>query len=76
MLTPINQVDAEDAEGLHISNGTWTKLTTDVPGVEPWNGHHDPIRYTPDQLLAVAAKHPECGRQLQWLAAEGGAELG
>ena len=75
-LTPINEVDSEDSEGLNISNGTWAELTADVPGVEPWNGHHDPIRYTPDQLRAIAAKHKQWGEQLHWLAAEGGAELG
>lgn len=76
MLTPINEVDSEDAEGLHISNGTWEKLTSDVPGVVPWNFRHDSIRYSPEELRLIAAKHPEWSQQLLWLAAEGGAELG
>ncbi len=76
MLTPINKVEAEDAEGLHLSNGTWAKLTADVPSVKPWNGNHDPIRYTPEELRAIGAKNPEWAKHLEWLAAEGGAELG
>lgn len=75
-LTPINEVDAEDSEGLNISNGTWAELTADVPTVKPWNGQHDPIRYTPEELRSIAAKHPKWAKQLEWLAAEGGAELG
>lgn len=75
-LTPINQVDDEDSEGLNISNGTWAELTASVPSVKPWNGHHDPIRYTPEELRAIAAKNPEWERPLSWLAAQGGAELG
>ncbi len=76
MLTPVNQVDLEDSDGLHISNGTWEKLTANVPGVTPWMGTHDPIRYTPEELRAIAAAHPEWASILEWLANEGGAELG
>jgi hypothetical protein len=75
MLTPVAQIDVEDAEGLNISNGTWAELTSDIPGVKSWNGHHDPIRYTPEELRAIAAKHPDWTAQLEWLASEGGAEL-
>ena len=76
MLIPINQVEAEDASGLNLSNHTWAKLTADVPNVKPWNGTHDPIRYTPDELRAIGAKNPDWAEHLERLAAEGGAELG
>ncbi|MDD2765781.1 MAG: hypothetical protein PHE83_17600 [Opitutaceae bacterium] len=75
ILKPIKEVDPEDAEGLHITNDAWRELTADVPGVTPWNGLHDPIRYTPDELRAIAVRHPQWARQLEWLATEGGAEL-
>ena len=76
LLTPINKVEDEDAEGLHLSNGTWAKLTSNVPGVNPWDGTHDTIRYSPAELHDIAAANPEWAQHLNWLAAEGGAELG
>ena len=75
-LTPASQTESDDPETFDIANGTWLDLTADVPGVTRWNGANDPITYTPEQLRAIAVKHPEWAKQLEWLASEGGARLG
>ena len=87
-LTPINFLkpesddDVEIPDHVNISNGTWKAITAAAAAygedVSVWNGCHDPVRYTPDQLRAIAARIDQlsnAGEWLRWLADNGGAQL-
>jgi len=54
-LTPINNPDGESL--VDMSNGTFAQIA-EAAGV-PWNGCHDPVTYTPEQLRALAKAIPQ-----------------
>lgn len=90
MSVTLNSIDldenGESLASLNISNGTWADMVTlgEEHGVEgsEWDGHHDPVTYSPETLRGIAEAvlgGPEkvaCFyADLISLAAAGGAEL-
>lgn len=86
-LTPINELNkarGEDdyPETIGTSNGEWKAVTVACNAFEPdlpvWNGMHDSVRYTPEQLRRMADRIEQMAHMpedLCWLADNGGAEL-
>ncbi len=85
-LTPINSPTEEEREEhtTTISNGEWLALTAFANAfgeeVPKWNACHDPVRYTPEQLRAIATRLQQVleSNTIPWLldlADQGGAEL-
>lgn len=64
-----------------LSNGTWAAAIAASRefGIDVnWNGYHDPVRYTPDQLRQMADRMEQLGKiasSLRKLADFGGAKL-
>lgn len=64
------------------SNGYWSAITAFASSldskVEKWNGHHDPLEYTPEQLHIIADRLEQVRSWpdiLRELAYKGGAIL-
>jgi hypothetical protein len=71
-----------DEHACTIPNGEWKGLTSLAAGfgedVAIWNGHHDPLFYTPEQLRAIARRVDQINAAGPWLRAmadKGGATL-
>jgi hypothetical protein len=83
LLTAIDTANTDSPKSISTSNGEWMAATAACNAFDPdlpkWNGNHDSVKYTPEQLRQMARrieqmKHlPE---DLRWLANLGGAELG
>ncbi len=64
------------------SNGQWLAMTSLAEAfgenVPQWNGHHDEVIYTPEQLRAMATRIEQLDGSPEWLRAladAGGATL-
>lgn len=81
-LRPLSsKPDDEEAEQISVSNGEWLGLVRLAESMgEPvhWNGCHDTVTYTPEQLEAIARRVEQVRDAPEWLrylARQGGAEL-
>ena len=58
--------DLEDSDSVwaNLSNRQWLEMTSETPDVETWNGYHDRVDYTPNDLRKIAKAHPS---EADWL---------
>lgn len=64
-ISPVKLEGLEDRlSWASLSNGQWLKMTERTPEVQTWNGFHDRIVYTPNDLRAIARANPD---EAEWL---------
>lgn len=72
MSVSISALKLEDTEGdnsfANLANDTWLKMTERTQEVATWNGFHDRIVYTPNDLRAIARANPDHAEWLNDLA--------
>lgn len=68
MSVSISALKTEGLEGRQpfgkLANVKWLAMTEITPEVETWNGFHDRIVYSPNDLRAIAKSNPD---EAYWL---------